>query len=182
MQYESETQCDFQERGETELKTKTTLRRRAAALGLALIMCAACAAPASAAEDASAAAMRLTKTTGTVDVTNSRGRELSLRDDMRLYSGYHVETQETSYAWISLDNTKLTKLDAVSELEVRKAGKELELLLNSGQLYFNVTEPLNNDESLSIRTSTMVTGIRGTSGWVRVVDQWHGWSVPSPTR
>ena len=155
------------------MKTKTTLRRRAAALGLALIMCAACAAPASAAEDASAAAMRLTKTTGTVDVTNSRGRELSLRDDMRLYSGYHVETQETSYAWISLDNTKLTKLDAVSELEVRKAGKELELLLNSGQLYFNVTEPLNNDESLSIRTSTMVTGIRGTSGWVRVVDQWH---------
>ena len=155
------------------MKTKTTLRRRAAALGLALIMCAACAAPASAAEDATAAAMRLTKTTGTVDVTNSRGRELSLRDDMRLYSGYHVETQETSYAWISLDNTKLTKLDAVSELEVRKAGKELELLLNSGQLYFNVTEPLNSDESLSIRTSTMVTGIRGTSGWVRVVDQWH---------
>lgn len=155
------------------MNTKTTLRRRAAALGLALIMCAACAVPASAAEDATAAAMRLTKTTGTVDVTNSRGRELSLRDDMRLYSGYHVETQETSYAWISLDNTKLTKLDAVSELEVRKAGKELELLLNSGQLYFNVTEPLNSDESLSIRTSTMVTGIRGTSGWVRVVDQWH---------
>lgn len=155
------------------MNTKTTLRRRAAALGLALIMCAACAVPASAAEDATAAAMRLTKTTGTVDVTNSRGRELSLRDDMRLYSGYHVETQETSYAWISLDNTKLTKLDAVSELEVRKSGKELELLLNSGQLYFNVTEPLNSDESLSIRTSTMVTGIRGTSGWVRVVDQWH---------
>lgn len=146
--------------------------KRIISMLLALVMCVNCAAPALA-EDATAAVMRLTKATGTVSVTNSRGKGVSMRDNMRLYSGYHVETQEASYAWIDLDDAKLTKLDAVSELEVRKDGKKLELLLNSGNLYFNVTEPLKNDEALNIRTSTMTTGIRGTSGWVRVVDQRH---------
>lgn len=31
----------------------------------------------------------------------------------------------------------------------------------------------NEDEVLNIRTSSMVVGIRGTSGWVKVVDQYH---------
>ncbi len=125
------------------------------------------------AEEASAATLRLTKTEGEVGISNANGRKLSAIKDMKLYNGYHVETQEASYAWVNLDSTKLVKLDAVSEMEIREKGKELELLLNSGNLYFNVTAPLADDETLNIRTSTMVTGIRGTAGWVKVINKWH---------
>lgn len=38
--------------------------------------------------------------------------------------------------------------------------------MKSGSLFFNVTEPLADDESMNIRTSTMVIGVRGTCGWV----------------
>ena len=34
-----------------------------------------------------------------------------------------------------------------------------------------MTAPVEEDESLNIRTSTMVTGVRGTAGWVEVVDR-----------
>ena len=53
-------------------------------------------------------------------------------------------------------------------MEIKKSGKKLEVSLTSGQIYFNVTEPLKVDESLNIRTSTMVTGIRGSFGWVNL--------------
>lgn len=32
-------------------------------------------------------------------------------------------------------------------------------------------EPLAEDETLNIRTSTMVTGIRGTAGWVKIINE-----------
>lgn len=57
-------------------------------------------------------------------------------------------------------------------MEVRKSGRKLEVLLSSGNLFFDVARPLEDDESLNIRTSTMAIGIRGTSGWVQVVDRW----------
>ncbi|WP_300415132.1 FecR family protein [uncultured Oscillibacter sp.] len=116
--------------------------------------------------------IRLTKTTGTVEISKSSGKSVSLLKNMRLYNGYHVETDEESYAWINLDDSKLLKEDAASEVEVRKDGKKLEVLLCSGNIFFDVSEPLEDDESMNIRTSTMVVGIRGTSGWIRVVDRW----------
>ena len=119
-----------------------------------------------------ATTMQLVKTEGTVNVTNASGRSLTKRDNMLLYNGYHVETKAKSYAWISLDSSKLVKLDAVSEAEVRKSGKSLELLLSSGSFFFNVSSPLKEGETLNIRTATMVVGIRGTSGWFKAVDQW----------
>lgn len=129
---------------------------------------------ATAAEDSAVAAvMQLMKTEGEVSVSNGSGRDITLIKNMRLYNGYSASTQEESYAWINMDSEKLAKLDAVSEAEVRKNGKKLEILLDSGNLFFNVTEDLEEDETLNIRTSTMVMGIRGTCGWVRVIDRWH---------
>ncbi len=128
--------------------------------------------PEALAESATAATMQLMKTEGTVDVSNSRGRSISMMERMRLYNGYQVETQEASYAWINLDDAKLIKLDAVSKAGLRKSGRNLEILLHSGNLLFNVTEPLEDDESMNIRTSTMVVGVRGTCGWVKAIDQW----------
>ena len=49
---------------------------------------------------------------------------------------------------------------------IKRDGKKLELVVNSGGLFFNVTKPLEDDESMDIRTSTTICGIRGTCGWV----------------
>ncbi len=124
---------------------------------------------AQAAENA-ATAIKLTKTEGAVSILSSSDRKLTMIKDMRLYNGYQVKTGEESYAWLELDGTKLAKVDAVSKTSLRKRGKKLEILLDAGNVFFNVTEPLKEDESLNIRTATMVAGIRGTSGWVEVVD------------
>lgn len=118
-----------------------------------------------------AATMQLTKTEGTVEISGSSGKSISLIDNMRLYNGYRMETMEESYAWINLDKTKLAKLDAVSEASVRKSGKKLEILAEAGNLFFNVTEPLEEEESLNIRVSTMVVGIRGTCGWIEILNE-----------
>ena len=83
---------------------------RAFSLLLAALMLSLTVLPVSAATTAST--MQLTKTTGTVSVTNSSGRSISQRDNMHLYNGYHVKTEAKSYAWIKLESEKLTKLDA----------------------------------------------------------------------
>ena len=112
--------------------------------------------------------MHLVKTEGTVQVADAAGKSVRLISNLGLYSGYGVTTQASSYGWILLDSTKLAKLDERSGVEVRKSGKQLELYVSSGGLFFNVTEPLADDETMNIRTSSMVVGIRGTRGWVEV--------------
>lgn len=140
-------------------------RTRMFALLLAFAMSLAAPLTVSAAEG-EAATMKLTKTEGTVEIFSSTGKPISLIDNMRLYNGYQIDTDEKSYAWISLDGTKLVKVDAVSEVSIRKRGKKLEILVESGNIFFNVSKPLEEEESMNIRTSTMVAGIRGTCGWL----------------
>lgn len=120
--------------------------------------------------DQTASTMRLAKTEGTVEVS-AAGKKLTILEEMKLHSGYTVSTGEKSYAGISLDDEKAVKIDALSEAEVRKKGKKLELLLNSGSLLCDVKQPLDGDETLNIRTSTMITGIRGTVLYVKIIDK-----------
>ena len=87
-------------------------------------------------------------------------------ENLGLYSGYGVITRAASYGWINLDDVKLAKMDQESEVEIVKEDKLLEINVSSGSLFFNVTEPLAEDETMNIRTSTMFVGIRGTCGWV----------------
>ncbi|MBO6268289.1 MAG: FecR domain-containing protein, partial [Clostridium sp.] len=122
------------------------------------------------ADNASASTIRLSKTEGTVNVKDAAGKDVFRQADMRLVSGNRTLTSERSYAWFALDDVKALKEDAVSETEVRQNGKKLEVLLHSGNLFFNVREPLTDQETMNIRTSTMVMGIRGTSGWVKIMD------------
>ena len=151
--------------------TPSTWLRRLAAVSLALELALSLGVSALAADTATGADMRLTATEGTVTLKNSSGKALSVRDDMKLYSGYVLTTAAKSYAYVTLDSTKVVKLDANTKVEVRKSGSKLELLVSAGKLFFNVKAPLSSSESLNIRTSTMVTGIRGTSGLVDVLDQ-----------
>ncbi len=138
---------------------KPFVRLTALALSLALLLT-------SCGGGASATSMHLRKTEGTVGVSDGEGKDITAKDNLGLYSGYQVGTQAESYAWIDLDREKLTKLDADSEIEIAKEGKKLEINVKSGSLFFNVTEPLADDETMHIATSTMMVGIRGTCGWV----------------
>lgn len=113
-----------------------------------------------------AATMKLIKTDGEVGVENEKGKAVDLIENLGLYNGYGIDTQKKSFAWIDLDDTKLTKMDEKSDVDIKKDGKKLELVVNSGSLFFNVTKPLEDDESMDIRTSTTICGIRGTCGWV----------------
>ena len=121
-------------------------------------------------ETATATDMRLEAAEGTVRVSNAGGKTLSVRNGMKLYSGYSLATEAESYAYVSLDSTKAVKLDAGSQAQISKEGTALEIRLTAGKLFFNVTRPLADDETMEIQTSTMVTGIRGTSGYVCVFD------------
>jgi len=154
------------------MRTMKQLKRSMIAMFLVVCMICSNTLPAFA-DQAVASTMRLAKTEGTVSVTNKNGRDMGTKADMKLFNGYNLGTEQASYAWIGLDDSKIIKLDAVSEAEIQKKGKDLEVLLNSGNLFFNVTESLKADETLNIRTSTMVTGIRGTCGWVKVLDSWR---------
>ena len=139
-------------------------------LSIILILCVllACMPATAAADTAVGEEMRLARAEGSVTVTNKDGKEVPVIHDMKLYSGYRITTAKDSYAYISLDSTKAVKLDCFSTVEVQKAGKRLEAFLETGGLFFNVKVPLKSDETMNIRTSTMVTGIRGTSGIMNI--------------
>ncbi len=122
---------------------------------------------------AEASVMQLMKAEGSVGVLDDGGKDISIMERMNLYSGYQIGTESKSYAWINLDHVKLIKMDESSDAELQKNGKNLELQVRSGSLFFHVTEPLAEDETLNIRTSTMTVGIRGTCGWVHVLDESH---------
>ncbi len=120
-----------------------------------------------------ATTMNLARSEGTVGILDASQKSVEPVEDLKLYSGYQMSTQQQSYAWINLDQVKLAKMDQISDVEIQKEGRDLTLLLNAGSLYFNVSEPLEEDETMSIRSSSMAVGIRGTSGWV---------DVPTPDR
>ena len=114
----------------------------------------------------SAAKMLLKKVEGTVLVSDNNDKELEVREKLKLYNGYGIQTEKESYAWVELDSVKLAKLDQKTSAEFRKEGKKLEMVVEEGNLFFHITEPLKEDETLNIRVSSMVVGIRGTCGWI----------------
>ncbi len=116
--------------------------------------------------------MRLVAYEGDITIKNLTGSEISPTENMKLQNGYTVSTAAASYAFISLDDEKAIKLDGLTEFSVRQKGEQLEVLLLAGQLYFNVSAPLSESEVMNIRTSNMVTGIRGTSGFLSA--NWNG--------
>ncbi len=120
-----------------------------------------------------AASIALSRTKGTVAVSDAGQKPLPVFENMQVYDGYGVGTEAQSYAWMKLDDARLAKLDESSSVRTSLDGKKLQLWLDEGSLFFNIDRPLQDDESLEIRSSSMVTGIRGTAGWVHVPDAEH---------
>jgi len=115
-----------------------------------------------------ATTMRLERHEGEVALTDKKGKDRPIQDDLRFQDGDELGTGEKSLAGISLDDTKAVLLDEESKAEFfqGKDGDWIEIDLTEGNLFYNVKEKLKEGEEFEIHTSTMVLGIRGTSGYV----------------
>lgn len=131
-----------------------------------LLCCTACGA-------GNTASIRLSRTEGNVKINNNKGKDITPSEGLKLYDGYEVKTEPAAYAWMELDTSRLAKMDSESQVQIQKEGKHLDILVSQGSLFFNIEEPLNEDETLSIHTSSMMVGIRGTCGWVTMENPEH---------
>lgn len=110
--------------------------------------------------------MRLLRYEGTVNIEDSKGNVKPVMNNTRFQSGDIVSTSYDGIISIGLDDTKIATLQGYSRAGFYKRGKQIELKLLKGGMYFEVTEHLNDDEKYEIKTSNMTVGIRGTSGYV----------------
>lgn len=110
--------------------------------------------------------MRLLRFDGQITLTNASGKELEPVADRRLTNGNILNTETESQAWVLLDEDRVITLMEESTASFIQRGKHLTLNLESGRLFFEIERSLEDNETLDIQTSTMVIGIRGTSGYV----------------
>lgn len=113
-----------------------------------------------------ATTMKLVRADGTVTITDDNGKEKEAKRDMRFHSGDTIVTAGKSVASINMDDKKVVSLEEYSTANFIKKGKQLEIDLEEGGLFFNVKEKLDTDETFEIKTQTMTVGIRGTSGYI----------------
>ena len=122
-------------------------------------------------EEYTASVMRILFQEGTVRLEEESGESRQVTEDLRLQSGNVLETEEESMVSVGLDEIKIVTLKEESEARVKKAAKDLSIYLSKGNLFFQVLSPLPQDESFDIETSTMMVGIRGTSGYVMIGEE-----------
>ena len=115
--------------------------------------------------------MKLLRTEGAAHVSDENRVEQKIRENMNLYTGYEIGTEESSFAWINLDSVKLLTLNESSDAVLEKDGRKLRVVLQSGDMFFCVLEDLGDDEALELKTGNMSMAIRGTCGIVRVLSE-----------
>ena len=116
-----------------------------------------------------ATTMRLIGHEGRITLEEN-GKHKKIKENLRINSGSEIKTSYYSSATIGLDDVKVVSMDQESVAEFTQEGKKLEMTLTKGSIFFEVKKPLEADETFNIRTSTMICGIRGTSGYVEVYD------------
>ncbi len=116
-----------------------------------------------------ATTMRLLGYEGRV-VLQENGRNKKVKEEARINSGSEIKTSIFSSATIGLDDVKIVSMDQSSVAEFVQSGKKLEMNLTKGSIFFEVKKPLADDETFEITTSTMIVGIRGTSGYVEIAE------------
>ncbi len=113
-------------------------------------------------KEGTASKIKLEDYTGTVKIKNASGKSVKTKTDLRLYSGYTIETKAKSTAYVSLDSTKAIKIMSGSKVTFEKSGKKINVMLEKGTVVADVSEALTKDSSMDIYTTNAVTGIMGT--------------------
>lgn len=114
-------------------------------------------------EDMSGTEMRLERYAGDVLLKNNTEIK-EIVEGARLISEDNLETFLESSAFVSLDSTKVLKVDESSQIEVVKDEGHLDVHVEKGAVYFSVSQPLDDQETLEFHSNNVVTGVRGTSG------------------
>ena len=139
------------------------LRLRHPLLFLLIILCAFHLLPGVVLADSyTANTMRLLHYEGDVEVEDEAGNPRFIMENVRLNSGESMHTGKDSLASVGLDSEKIVSLDENSQVDFVKKGNALELALKEGQIFIDVQEKLDANESFDIQVSTMSVGIRGT--------------------
>lgn len=94
-------------------------------------------------------------------------RRLSAKAGMNVSEGNQLITGKESHIYVEADEDKTLKLDANTTVSVEKASsKSLKLVLKNGKLFFNVENPLKEDEEMEFKAAQTSMSIRGTSGFI----------------
>ena len=113
------------------------------------------------AESYTASTMRLLHYEGEVEIEDETGTSRFVTENALFNSGESMHTGEDSLASVGLDSEKIVLLDENTRVNFVKKGNALELTLKEGQIFIDVQEKLDADESFDIQVSTMSIGIRG---------------------
>ena len=114
----------------------------------------------------SASTMRIYDHIGNVNLADENGKVLDVEKDKRIFDGDELDTGKESKAWVLLDDDRMVTIMERSTACFVQSGKNIRLSLEKGDLFFYIARDLETDESFEISVSTMVIGIRGTSGYV----------------
>ena len=94
-----------------------------------------------------ASTMRLLRIVGEVTLEDGKKKK-TIVDNLRLSDGNALSTATESLASVGLDETKIISVEENSRAEFYQKGKKLELILTQGRLFFDVQQPLAENESL----------------------------------
>lgn len=101
-------------------------------------------------------------------IEKPNGSTINAKKGISLAQDNRVSTGKNSYVYITADEDKTIKMDANTVIAIAKASpKALKVLLEQGQLFFNVDKPLAEDEELTFDAANTSMSIRGTSGWMK---------------
>ena len=110
--------------------------------------------------------MRLLHYEGDVAIEDSSGNPRAVMENARFNSGEAMKTGAASSASVGLDEGRIVTMDEKSRVEFQKQDGAVSMNLTEGKIFLDVSEKLGSDETMDIKTSTMVVGIRGTIVYV----------------
>ena len=114
------------------------------------------------ADSYTSSAMRLLHYEGTVEIEDASGNPRAVMENARLNSGESMKTAAASSASVGLDDGRIVTMDEKSRVEFEKQDGAVSMNLTEGRIFLDVSEKLGAEETMDIKTSTMVVGIRGT--------------------
>lgn len=119
------------------------------------------------AKETKAKAMKISNVEGFVATQNNDLVIKRGENNMVLEDSIRIGTTLQSYCSIKLDDSKFVKLDEMSDVTIVKSGKEYDVYLKSGSVYFDISKKLKSDEALRFHTGDTVTNIVGTIGYIQ---------------